>query len=352
MSAKRCDTRRMSLSGLPDAFNPRDTRRRHALKALAAMAAGMVVPGHHEAFAQAWPTRPIKIVVPFAPGGTTDLIARLIAPSMAQTLGQPVIVDNRPGAGGLLGAEAVAKAPADGHTLLMANISLPLAVLAAQRLQRPGFDPEQELRGVGIVANVPMVITAPASSPARDLREFAAQVRTSRSEHFTYGSPGAGSYLHVFGEWLQQEIQAPLTHVPFKGTAPLKQEMLAGRIHLGGDQLSSSLGDIQAGKLRALAIAAPRRSPLLPSTPTLQEQGFGGIDIEGWNGLLAPAQTPARILTQLQQAVAQAAQAPQVRQRLQALGAEPVGSQGRELDALLHRQLAQFRPMVAGLALE
>lgn len=326
--------------------------RRRALALLGAAATSAAALGHRLAYAQAWPSKPVKIIVPFAPGGTTDLIARLIATPMSQTLGQPVIVDNRPGVGGLLGVEATAKAPADGYMLVMANISLPFAILAAQRSQRLNFDPEKDLRGVSIAANVPMVITAPASSPARNLREFLAHVQRNPGTHFVYGSPGAGSYLHVFGEWLQQEIKRPLTHVPFKGAAPLKQELLAGRIHLGGDQLSTSLAEIQSGTLRALAIAGDQRSPLLPSVPTLRELGFGGIDIEGWNGLLAPAGLPAGVLARVQEAAAAAARDPGVQQRMQALGAEPVGSEGKALDSLLHRQLAQFRPMLSSLKLE
>ncbi|WZB72888.1 tripartite tricarboxylate transporter substrate-binding protein [Achromobacter xylosoxidans] len=140
-----------------------------------------------------------------------------------------------------------------------------------------------------MVANVPLVITSTPSVPARDLREFAALLKQQPSAHYAYGSTGPGSYIHVFGEWFQQQAQATMIHVPFKGAAPLKSEMLAGRIQMGGDQLSSSLSDIRAGSLTALAVTSPQRSPALPDTPTARELGYAGIETEGWNGLLAPS---------------------------------------------------------------
>lgn len=323
--------------------------RRRLLQGAAAGALALSVP---LAFGQSWPTRPVKIVVPFPAGGTTDLLARLIAPQMSEDLGQPVVIENRPGAGGLLGADLVAKAAADGNTLLMANISFPLAVLVAERARRLNFDPAADLQGVSIVAGVPMVITANTSVKARDLKEFAALVRGDSATHYNYGTTGPGSYLHVFGEWFQQEIKAPLTHVPFKGAAPLKQEMLAGRIHLGGDQLSTSLADIRAGSLKALAVTSPGRSPALPDVPTVRELGFAGIETYGWNGLLAPGKTPKAIVARIQQSVAKAVASPALQQRLSELAAEPKASSPAEQTELLRQQLAQFRPMVAQLQLD
>ncbi|RPJ93702.1 tripartite tricarboxylate transporter substrate binding protein [Achromobacter xylosoxidans] len=299
-----------------------------------------------------WPTRPVKIVVPFAAGGTTDLIARLIATPMSQELGQPVVVENRPGVGGLLGADAVAKAAPDGYTVLMANISYPLAALVAQGAKRLNFDPLADLRSVSVVANVPLVITSTPSVPARNLKEFADLLKKNPSTHYAYGSTGPGSYIHVFGMWFQEQTGASMTHVPFKGAAPLKGEMLAGRIQMGGDQLSSSLSDIRAGSLTALAVTSPQRSPSLPDTPTASELGFTGIDTEGWNGLLAPAQTPDVVVARIGQAVSKAVQQPAIRQRLAELGAEASGSSPEQMSALLKSQFAQFGPMVSRLQLE
>ena len=326
-----------------------DPFRRHWMKLLMAMGLASCLG---TANAADWPARAVKIVVPFAAGGTTDLIARMIATPMAQQLGQAVVVENRPGAGGLLGADAVAKAAPDGYTLLMANISFPLAVLVAQRAKRLAFDPAADLRSVSVVANVPLVITSPPSVPARNLREFATLLQQNPSAHYAYGSTGPGSYIHVFGEWFQAQANATMTHVPFKGAAPLKGEMLAGRIHMGGDQLSSSLSDIRAGSLVALAVTSPQRSPSLPDVPTASELGFAGIETEGWNGLLAPAHTPDDIVAMIGAAVADAVRQPAVRQRLSELGAEPRGSSPAEMGELLKGQFAQFGPMVSGLELD
>lgn len=304
------------------------------------------------AFGQAWPTRPVKIIVPFPAGGTTDLIARLVAPQMAQDLGQPVLIENKPGAGGLLGADVVAKAAPDGNTLLMANISFPLAVLVAERAKRLNFDPASDLQGVSIVAGVPMVITATPAVKANNLKEFVALVQSDSATSYNYGSTGPGSYLHVFGEWLKQEAKIPLTHIPFKGAAPMKQEMLAGRIYLGGDQISTSLADIRAGTLKALAVTSPERSSALPDVPTASELGFLGIETYGWNGLLAPGKTPKDVVARLQQSVQKAIKDPATRQRLSELAAEPKASSPAEQTELLKKQLAQFRPMVEKLQLD
>jgi tripartite-type tricarboxylate transporter receptor subunit TctC len=302
--------------------------------------------------AQGYPTRAIKIVVPFAPGGTTDLLGRLIAPVLSEQLGQPVLIENRAGAGGLIGADAVAKSAPDGYTLLLTNISYPLAVLTAQRAKRATFDALADLAPVSIIANVPTIVTAPPSVPAKDLREFASLLQRDKSLAYAYGSTGPGSYLNVFGESFQREAKVSMIHVPFKGTAPIKQEMLAGRIQLGGDQLSSSLGEIRAGTLRALATTGSKRAALLPDVPTVRELGFPGLEAEGWNGVFAAAKTPPAILVQVQKAIAAALSNSEVARRLRELGAEASGSTGAELDQLLRGQLAQFGPVIATIPLD
>ncbi|WP_159914748.1 tripartite tricarboxylate transporter substrate binding protein [Pantoea sp. 18069] len=328
---------------------PVNAGKRRLFQALAAC--GLML-GTPLAFCQDWPARPIKIVVPFPAGGTTDLLARLIAPPMSQELGQPVVIENRPGAGSLLGADLVAKAAPDGYTLLMGNISVPLAALVAERAKRLTFDPVADFQGVSIVAGVPLVITANPSVDAKDLKGFLNLARNDAGTHYVYGSTGPGSYLHVVGEWLQQETKTSLTHVPFKGAAPLKQEMLAGRIHMGGDQLSTSLPDIRAGSLKPLAVTSPARSPSLPEVPTVRELGLAGIETEGWNGLLAPTKTPRDVVQKIQQSVLKAVKSPALQQRMAALAAEPRGSSPAEQTELLNKQLAQFRPMVAQLKLD
>lgn len=337
----------MRATPATDGLSP-SVRRRSWLRQLAAggLASCAII-----ANGQDWPSRPIKIVVPFAAGGTTDLIARLIATPMSQQLGQPVLIENRPGAAGLIGADAVAKAAPDGYTLLMANISYPIAILVADRAKRMTFE-TADLQGVSIVADVPLVITAPSFVPAKDLRELAGLVKRNSGVNYAYGSTGPGSYMHVFGEWFQQQADTTMTHVPFKGTAPMKQEMLAGRIHMGGDQLSSSLADVRAGTLKALAVTSPKRSPALPDTPTTHELGFTGMETEGWNGLLASRHTPANVVVRIEAAVTQAVRQGHVRQRLFELGAEPRGSGAAEMNALLKKQFTQYGSMVSRLQLD
>lgn len=331
----------------PRPSSPVSSSRRSLL--LAAAAAGFAPRA--SAQDQSWPSRPLRIVVPFAPGGTTDLIARVVGVPMSDILGQSVVVENRPGAGGLLGADAVAKAAADGYTVLMANISYPLAVLVAERAKRLQFAPI-DLKSVTEVASVPLIITAPPSLPVNDLKGFAELLRKDTATHHTFGSTGPGSYMHAFGEWFKQQTGVAMTHVPYKGAAPLKLEVLAGRVSIGGDQISSSLAEVRAGTLKALAITSPQRSKALPDVATVTEQGFPGMETEGWNGLLAPAATPAAIVSRIQEAVAKAVQLPAVSKRLLELAAEPRASEPAQFDGLLKRQFEQFRPIVAKLSID
>ncbi len=232
--------------------------RRGILKAAVCITLAALAPN---ALAQAYPSKPIRIIVPFPAGGTTDIVARLVAQRMTETMGQTVVVENRGGAGGQLGAEAVAKSAPDGYTLLMHNVTFPLASAAAQLANRPLYNVDTDFAGVSIAVFVPLVITANPSVPAKDLKELAALLQGNKSLHYTYGSTGPGSYMNVMGEGFKRDANVDMTHVPLKGAAPLKQELLAGRLQIGGDQLSTSLADIKAGKLRALATNASKRIP-------------------------------------------------------------------------------------------
>src|SRR6266581_2479515 len=249
----------------------------------------------HAACAQAYPARPVRIIVPFPAGGTTDIIARLVAQRLSETLGQPAVVENRGGAGGSIGADAVAKAAPDGYTILMHNITFPLASVALAQANRAPYNIDTDFAGISIAANVPLVITAHPSVPAGNLREFVT------------------------------------------------------RLQLGGDQLSSSLADIRKGSLRALATNAPQRLAALPEVPTVRELGFPKLEADGWNGLFAPAKTPREIIERLQRETVAAVRHPDSVKRLTDLAAEPVGSTPAEQDAVLRRQVAQFRPIIREL---
>ena len=307
---------------------------------------------HSGAQAQAYPNKPIKMIVPFPAGGTTDIVARLVAQRMSESMGQPVTVDNRGGAGGAIGADMMAKAAPDGYTILMHNLSFPLASVAQTLANRSPFNVDTDFAGVSIAVYVPFVWTASPTVPAKDLKELAALLRANPTLQYNYGSTGPGSTMHVLGEAFKKDAKVDITHIPFKGAAPLKQEMLAGRLQVGGDQLSSSLAEIKAGTLKALATTASKRIPGLPDVPTVKELGFPNLELEGWNGVFAPAKTPKDIIERLNKEVIAAVRHPDVVKRLNDLGAEGVGSTPAEQDAILRRQMDQFRAIIREMRLE
>ena len=307
---------------------------------------------HSGAHAQAYPNKPIKMIVPFPAGGTTDIVARLVAQRMSESMGQPVTVDNRGGAGGAIGADMMAKAAPDGYTIMMHNLSFPLASVAQTLANRSPFNVDTDFAGVSIAIYVPFVWTASPTVPVKDLKELAALLRANPALQYNYGSTGPGSTMHVLGEAFKKEAKIDITHIPFKGAAPLKQEMLAGRLQVGGDQLSSSLAEIKAGTLKALATTASKRIPGLPDVPTVKELGFPNLELEGWNGVFAPAKTPKDIIERLNKEVIAAVRHPDVVKRLNDLGAEGVGSTPAEQDAMLRRQMDQFRAIIREMRLE
>jgi tripartite-type tricarboxylate transporter receptor subunit TctC len=300
--------------------------------------------------AQAFPSKPIRILVPFPAGGTTDIVARLVGQRMSEQVGQPVLVENRAGAGGTIAAAEVARAAPDGYTLLIHNVTFPIASVAAALANRATYNADTDFAGVSIAVYVPFVWTAHPSTPGKDLREAMTHVKDFKP--YTYGSTGPGSTMHVLGEALARAAGVQMTHVPFKGAAPLKQELIAGRIHLGGDQLSSSLADIRAGKLKALATGASRRIPELPEVPTVRELGYPVLEAEGWNGFFAPARTPRELVERLNREAVAAVKHPEVAKRLREIAAEPVGSSSAEQDAIFKRQMDQFRPIIKEMRIE
>ena len=328
--------------------------RRLLARAAAGMAAASVLglAPWQAAQAQAYPSKPIRMIVPFPAGGTTDIVARLVAQRMTESMGQTVLVENKGGAGGAIGADLVAKAPADGYTILMHNITFPISSVAQTLNKTSPFNAETDFAGISIAVYVPFVLTAHPGVPARDLRELAALLRTNRTLNYNYGSTGPGSAMHVLGESFKREGKVEMEHIAFKGAAPMKQELLAGRIQVGGDQLSSSLQEIRAGTLRVLATTASRRIAPLPDVPTVRELGFPSLELEGWNGLFAPAKTPRDIIDRLNREVIAAVRHPDLVKRFADLGAESVGSTPAEQEAILRRQMDQFRPVIRDMKLE
>lgn len=320
-----------------------DLSRRSALLAAASLPFAPAVRAQ-----DGFPSRPIRIIVPFPAGGTTDILARLFAQKLSETMGQSVVVENRGGGGGSIGADVVAKATPDGYTLLFHNLTFSTTTAALEFANRAPHSIERDFAAITLGANVPMMLMVHPSVPANNLREFVTWAKAQPTPPF-YGSTGPGSTMNLVGEVLKRDGDFRMEHVPFRGAAPLVQDMLAGRIQFGGDQLSSSLERIRAGQLKPVATLAAQRATALPNVPTVREQGFANAELLGWNGFFAPARTPPAVLARLQRDIAAAARDPNVARRIEELGAVPGGNSSAQFAAEVHAQVAHVRPLVAAL---
>jgi tripartite-type tricarboxylate transporter receptor subunit TctC len=319
--------------------------RREILKGAGVAGAAVFAPAVLRA-QDKFPSRTIRIIVPFPAGATTDMLARLFAQRMNETLGQTV-VENVGGAGGSLGADQVARAAPDGHTLLFGNItfSTTTSSLIYAKRARHTFD---DFIPVSVGAYVPLILLTHPSTPVNDLKGFVEYARKSEKP-LLYGTTGPGSILHLMSELLKRDARIKMDHIPYKGAAPLVTELLAGRLHFGGDQLSSSLERVRTGQLKGLAVAT--KSAALPNMPTVREQGYPSLELQGWNGFLAPKNTPDAVVARIQREVAAAAKHPMVTKRMNEVGAEPSGSTSAEMRDMLQKQIAQVQPAVAELKL-
>jgi tripartite-type tricarboxylate transporter receptor subunit TctC len=271
------------------------------------------------AAAQAWPARPVHLVVPYAAGGPVDVSARLLAAKLQQALGEAVIVDNKPGAGGNIGAEFVARSAPDGHVLVMGAIATH-AINPALYPKLP-YDPIADFRHVALVVQVPNVLVVNNDLPARSVADLIALAK-ARPGKLDFASGSTGSTGHLAGELFKQVTGTFMVHIPYKGSAPAMADLLAGRVHLMFDNMASALPHIQAGRVRALAVTASRRSDFVPQLPTLQEAGLPGFDLTTWWGLMAPAKTPQAVVERLAAETAKALQSAEVAGRLRAMGSE------------------------------
>ena len=316
---------------------------------------GILVGGAAAMFAPAvfaqekFPARPMTWVVPFPAGGTTDLLARIFAQKLTEAFGQPVVIENTGGGGGSIGADKVAKAAPDGYTLLLHNVTFSTTTtsLMATGRAKHTFD---DFTPVSLAANVPLIVMCHPSVPAKDLKEFVAFAKENRQGR-VLRLDRAGQRDASLGRDLKRDSGIKMDHVPFRGAAPLVQELLSGRIQLGGDQISTSLGHVRGGALRALATLSPKRTEALPDLPTVREQGFPNMELFGWNGFFAPARTPPAVVATIQAEMAKAARDPDVRRRLGEVGAEVMGSTQEELGKVLRDQVAVVRPLVEELKL-
>ena len=300
--------------------------------------------------AQAWPSKPLRLVVGYAPGGTTDILARLVAPHMATALGQPVVVENRPGAGGNVGTAAVARADADGYSLVMGTGGT-LTINPAIYAQMP-FDPEKDLAPVSLIAAVQNVMVVNADLPVRSVPEFIAYAKQRPGRVF-FASSSVGSASHVAGELLNILAGVQMVHVPYRGSAPALADLVAGHgVQVTLDNLPAFIGAIQDGRLRALAVTGANRSPVLPDVPTMQEAGVRDFEVTTVFGLLTTGGTPAEIVARLHRETVAAVRRPEITQRIKDLGAEPVASSPEEFAAVIARDIAKWRDVVRRAAIQ
>lgn len=295
----------------------------------------------HPVFAQSG--RAIRLVVPFTPGGSTDILARVIGPRLSVALGQTVIIENRPGAGGSLGAAEAAKADADGSVLLMGHIGT-LAVNPAI-YPKLGYDPLKSFVAVASVARVPNVLVVPAASPARTLKEFLDRAR-SKPGQYTFSSGGNGSAAHITFEYLKLRAKVFMLHIPYRGTAPSVTDLIAGNVDATFTGTPAVLPHVKSGRLRALAVSSPQRIAALPDVPTVAESGFPGWEADQWYGLVAPTGTPAAWVARLNAEVNKALTQPEVAQQMAVEGAVPLPGTPQAFGDLIRREIPRWAEVV------
>jgi tripartite-type tricarboxylate transporter receptor subunit TctC len=315
--------------------------RRDVLAALAAAAALSCAPG---ALAQgAYPSKPIRLVVPFPAGGTTDILARAAAQRLTEAFGQQVIVDNRPGAGGNIGSELVAKAPNDGYTLLMGTVGTH-AINASLYAKMP-YDHVKDFVPVVLVAGVPNVLVVHPSVPANTVQELIAYGKANPGK-LNFASSGSGTSIHLAGELFKVSTGLQMQHVPYKGSAPALTDLMGGQVQLMFDNLPSALPHIKAGKLRALAVTSAARAPALPDVPTVAESGLPGFEATSWFGILAPAGTPPEVVAKLNGELARWIATPEAKEKMLAQGANAAGGTPEDFANHIAAETAKWAKVV------
>ena len=294
------------------------------------------------AHAQTFPNKPIKLIVPLAAAGTGDTLARAVAEGMAKDLGQPVVIENKPGAGGLVGTELVANAPADGYTLLAVS---PSHVINPALHAKKTYDPLKDFETITVMAKTHQVIVAHPSTPAKTLKELIDYAKKNPGK-LTYGSAGLGSATHLNMELFKSMAGVDILHVPYKGSTQARQDVLSGQVNLAMDGLLPVQPLIKDGRLRALALTSSRRSQSNPEIPTIAEAGVPGYATDTWYGILAPANTPKDVVAKLHAAAVKALRSPEVADRLAKLGAEPVGNSPEEFSRLLAQEQKTWAKVV------
>jgi len=311
-----------------------------------AIAAATLIGGSGAAMAQAWPAKTISIIVPFATGGTTDAIARTLGQELSRGLGQPVIIENKPGAGATIGADYVAKARPDGYVLLMGAVHHTIATSVYKKLP---YDFQRDLAPVSTIAIVPNVLVVNPKLPAKNIAELVALAKKSPGK-LTFGSNGNGTGQHLIGAQFNIGSGVDILHVPYKGSGPLTIDLLGGQIDMSFDTVTPVLSHIRAGKLRALALALAvttiQRSAALPDVPTLDEAGLKGFDQGTWFGILAPAATPRDVVTRLNNEVIKVVSSPEFRKKMSDIGAVPVGNTAAQMAAQIKTDTERYAKLV------
>ena len=294
------------------------------------------------ALAQAYPTKPIRVIVPFAPGGVADVVGRTITPRLSEALGQQILVDNRGGAGGTLGTAIGAKSPPDGYTLILP---------AASHATTPGlykklpFDPVKDFAGVSQLVTVPYLLVIHPSLPAKTVKEFIALAKSKPGE-LTYGSAGNGSSNHLAGELFKSMSGANIVHIPYKGSAPAMADLLGGHIPFMFDAINTSLPHMKTGRIRAIGIGTLKPSRVAPELPTIASQGLPGYEANTWIGVLAPVGTPREIVNLLNGHIVKILRMPDIQERLSSQGAEPVGSSPEQFDKFLRSEVDKWGKVI------
>jgi len=291
-----------------------------------------------------YPEKPIRFIVPYAAGGTTDLLSRAIAQKLSEALGQGVVPDNRPGAGGNVGAEIAAKSPPDGYTMLMAPVS-PMAINVTLYGSKMAFNPEKDVAPVTLVAKVPLVVVVNPSVPAKTLLELIALAK-SKPGQLNYGSAGNGSSNHLVGEMLKTAAGINMVHIPYRGGGPGMMALVAGQIDVLIGQVPTVTPMVNAGRLRALAVSGAQRSPALPDVPTMAEAGLPGFDATAWYSIVVPAGTPKPVISRLNAELVKILKSPDIRARLVSEGADVETSTPEELGAFVHAEIQKWSKAV------
>jgi tripartite-type tricarboxylate transporter receptor subunit TctC len=295
------------------------------------------------AFAQNYPTKPVRMIVPFPPGGATDLLARVVAQKLAESLGHQVVVDNRPGAGGTIGSRLMLDAQPDGYTILTSSVST--HAIGPHLYAKPPYDPVKDFTAITELSSTPTVIMVSATLPVNSLKEFIALAK-ARPGQLNYGSSGVGTQFHLSGELLKQLAGIDMAHIPYKGTALVYPDLFSGQVALMFDTLSVSIPFIKVGRVKALGVTGDKRAPALPEVPTIAEAGVPGFSADLWLGVWGPAKLPRDITDKLSSEIAKLLKLPDVRERLAAQGMEPVGSTPVQFAEFVRRENAQWSKVV------